>query len=130
MRFSKVTAVMVVQDVQPCIDFWQGKLGFELKTTVPEGDQVGFAILARDDVEIMYQSVPSVAKDNASILSGSAKTLRTVLYFEVDDLDEIERRLAGVTRLFERRKTFYGSEEICVPDPAGNVLVFSKFSAS
>jgi uncharacterized glyoxalase superfamily protein PhnB len=129
MKFSKVTAVMVVQAVQPCIDFWQGKLGFEVKTTVPEGDEVGFAILTRDDVEIMYQSVPSVAKDNASILAG-AKTLRTVLYFEVDDLDEIDRRLAGATRLFERRKTFYGSEEVCVPDPAGNVLVFSRFSAT
>jgi uncharacterized glyoxalase superfamily protein PhnB len=129
MKFSKVTAVMVVQQVQPCIDFWQGKLGFEVKTTVPEGDEVGFVILTRDDVEIMYQSVASVAKDNASILAG-AKTLRTVLYFEVDDLEEIERRLAGVTRLFERRKTFYGSEEVCVPDPSGNVLVFSRFSAT
>jgi uncharacterized glyoxalase superfamily protein PhnB len=129
MKFSKVTAVMVVQAVQPCIDFWQGKLGFEVKTTVPEGDEVGFAILARDDVEIMYQSVASVAKDNASILEG-ANTLRTVLYFEVDELEEIERRLAGVTRLFERRRTFYGSEEICVPDPSGNVVVFSRFSAS
>jgi uncharacterized glyoxalase superfamily protein PhnB len=129
MKFSKVTAVMVVQAVQPCIDFWQGKLGFEVKTTVPEGDEVGFAILARDDVEIMYQSVASVAKDNASILEG-ANTLRTVLYFEVDELEEIERRLAGVARLFERRRTFYGSEEICVPDPSGNVVVFSRFSAS
>jgi uncharacterized glyoxalase superfamily protein PhnB len=129
MKFSKVTAVMVVQAVQPCIDFWQGKLGFEVKTTVPEGDEVGFAILTRDDVEIMYQSVASVEKDNASILAG-AKTLRTVLYFEVDGLDEIDRRLEGVTRLFERRKTFYGSEEICVADPAGNVVVFSRFSAT
>lgn len=129
MKLSKVTAVMVVQDVQPCIEFWQGKLGFEVKTTVPEGDEVGFAILTRDDVEIMYQSVASVAKDNAAILEG-AKTLRTVLYFEVDDLDEIDRRLAGARRLFERRKTFYGSEEVCVPDPAGNVIVFSRFSAT
>jgi uncharacterized glyoxalase superfamily protein PhnB len=129
MKFGKVTAVMVVDRVQPCIDFWSARLGFEVKTTVPEGDEVGFAILARDDVEIMYQSVASVEKDNAAVLAG-AKTLRTVLYFEVDDLEEIERRLAGVTRLFERRRTFYGSEEVCVADPAGNVVVFSKFSAS
>ncbi len=129
MKFAKVTAVMVVQDVQPCIDFWQVGLGFEVKTTVPEGDEVGFVILVREDVEIMYQSVASVEKDNPSILAGT-KTLRTVLYFEVDDLDEIDRRLAGVKRLFERRKTFYGSEEVCVPDPAGNVVVFSRISGS
>jgi uncharacterized glyoxalase superfamily protein PhnB len=128
MKIQKVTAVMVVQDVQPCIEFWSARLGFEVTTTVPEGDEVGFAILARDGVEIMYQSVASVAKDNPSILQGQAK-LRTVLFFEVDDLDEVERKLAGVPPLFERRKTFYGSEEICVPDPAGNVVTFAKFSA-
>ena len=126
MKFGKVTAVMVVEQVQPCIDFWSGKLGFEVKTTVPEGDEVGFAILERDGVEIMYQSVASVAKDNAAILAGS-KTLRTVLFCDVDDLDEVERRLAGVRPLFERRKTFYGSEEVCVADPAGNVVVFARF---
>jgi uncharacterized glyoxalase superfamily protein PhnB len=127
MKLSKVTAVMVVRDVQPCIEFWTTKLGFEVKTTVPEGDEVGFAILARDGVEIMYQSVASVAKDNPAILEG-APNLRTVLFFETDDLEDLAQRLAGVKPLFERRKTFYGSEEICVPDPAGNVVVFSRFS--
>ena len=129
MNFRKATAVLVVQAVKPCIEFWSTKLGFEVTTTVPEGEAIGFAILARDGVEIMYQSVASVAKDNASILAGG-RNLRTVLFIEVDDLNDVERRLQGITPLFARRKTFYGAEEVCVPDPAGNVVTFAQFSAA
>jgi hypothetical protein len=70
--------------------------------------------LAREGVEIMYQSVASVAKDDPAILRGSPH-LRTVLFFETDDLDDLGKRLAGVKPLFERRQTFYGSEEISRP---------------
>jgi hypothetical protein len=30
--------------------------------------------------------------------------------------------------VFDERTTFYGAREICVRDPAGNVVVFAQFA--
>lgn len=50
----------------------------------------------------------------------------TALYIEVNDLDAIEELVAGAPVVINRRKTFYGAEELGVREPAGNVVTFSK----
>ncbi|HKZ73194.1 MAG TPA: VOC family protein [Steroidobacteraceae bacterium] len=129
MRIRKVTPVLVVEAVEPCVEFWTTRLGFELTNSVPEGERLGFAILARDGVELMYQSVDSVAKDVPQILAGGSRSLRAALFFEVEDLDAFERALAGVRPLTPRRKTFYGADELIVSDPAGNIVTFAQFAS-
>lgn len=127
MRLKKATAVLVVDELEPCVEFWTKRLGFEMTSSVPEGDRLGFAILTRDGVELMYQSVASVAQDVPAILDGGAAARRSVLFIEVDDIEGIARALEGVAHLVPRRKTFYGADEIIVTDPAGNVLTFAQF---
>ena len=62
MTFKKLSPVLVVERIEPCLPFWQ-RLGFEKTVEVPYEGALGFAILACDGIEVMYQSVASVKAD-------------------------------------------------------------------
>lgn len=123
---KKLAPVLAVDAIEPVLPFWVGRLGFEKTAEVPAGDVLGFAILARNGVELMYQTVQSIRDDVGDVVS--APTGASFLFIEVDDLDAVERALDGVPHVIPRRKTFYGADEIVVRDPAGNVVVFAQFS--
>ena len=57
----KITAVLVVEKIEPVLGFWVDRMGFIKTVEVPEGNSIGFAILARDGAELMLQTVESVA---------------------------------------------------------------------
>jgi hypothetical protein len=124
---KKLTPVFVVERIEPCLEFWVGRLGFEKTVEIPEGDALGFVILSRGQVEIMYQSRESLKKDMPALVAapaGSASPNAT--YIEVSDIDDVERRLAGWDVVVPRRTTFYGAIEIGVREPAGNLIVFAQ----
>ena len=122
---KKLTPILHVEAVEPCLPFWTERLGYTVTTQVPDGEKVGFAILAKDGTEIMYQSTRSLENDTAVVppLNG------TMLFVEVDDVDAVERALAGVEVVVPRRKTFYGADEIFVREPGGNIVGFAQMGA-
>ena len=121
---KKLTPVLYVQEIEPCLDLWVNRLGFAKTTEVPEGDKLGFVILAKDGVEVMYQSRASVAKDVPAFAKRNLG--QTNLYLEVDDLAPIERAVKGLKLALAKRKTFYGATEIGLQDPAGNVVILAQ----
>ena len=123
---KKLAPVLIVDRIEPVLPLWKS-LGFTVTTEVPQGNVLGFVILARDSVEVMYQTVDSVREDDPKALEG--KLGATALFFEVDDLDAIAAQIpAGTEMLFERRTTFYGSTETIFRDAAGNIITFAQFS--
>ena len=60
---NKATPILVVDEIEPCLPFWTERLGFEITATVPHGDAIGFAMLNKDNVELMYQSRASIEED-------------------------------------------------------------------
>ena len=126
MDFRKCTPILVVDDVEPCLPFWRDHLGFEVTATVPHGDAMGFAMLERGGVELMYQSRASVADDIAAVADVVAGQTVT-LFVEVDDLDRVLEALegAGGSVLVPRRQTFYGMDELFVRAPCGTVVGFA-----
>jgi uncharacterized glyoxalase superfamily protein PhnB len=127
-RLKKVTPIMQVEAIEPLLSFWTEHLGFNITAQVPHEEHIGFVILEKDGYEVMYQTQASVAAD-ASTLS-SHPLGGTILFIEVDDIDAIETAVAaaGAEVLVPRRKTFYGSTEIFVREPAGNVVGFAEFA--
>lgn len=120
-----LTPVLIVDAIEPCLPFWTERLGFEVTVTVPHEDAIGFAILARDGVELMYQTKASVEAD----VPGANRTGRTqscALYLDVTDVDATARALEGAEITVPRRKTFYGADEIGVREPGGHVVVFAQ----
>jgi hypothetical protein len=124
MSVKKVTPLLFVEEIEPCIGFWE-KVGFERGPEVPHGDKIGFVIMQKGSVEIMYQTRESVAQDVPPLADSPMKG--SFLFIEVDNLDEVEQALAGVPAVVPRRKTFYGSVELVVREPAGNVITFAQF---
>ena len=58
---KKLTPNLMVEDVEQTLRFYGEVLGFEVITTVPEQPPFGFAIVRRDEVELMFQSRPSLS---------------------------------------------------------------------
>jgi uncharacterized glyoxalase superfamily protein PhnB len=129
MIIKKLTPVVLVEAIEPVLPFWVDRLGFTKVVEVPEGDKIGFVILVKDGVELMYQTLESVAKDEVKALPPAGSRPVANLFFEVDDFDAISTALKGADILVEKRTTFYGSTEIIVRDPAGNVVLFAKVNS-
>jgi uncharacterized glyoxalase superfamily protein PhnB len=126
---KKLTPVFVVERIEPCLEFWVGRLGFEKTMEIPEGDSLGFVILSRGNVEIMYQSRASLKKDMPALAEPpTGDPAHMVIYIEVSDIADVERRLAGWSIVVPKRTTFYGATEIGVREPAGNLIVFAQYA--
>src|SRR5262245_59551815 len=128
MKVSRITPLLMVDAIEPCLPFWVDRLGFSKTAEVPEGDRLGFVILARDGLEIMYQTHESVKQDVPPI--ASAPMRGSFLFIVVDDIESIERALADIKPVVPHRTTFYGADEIIVREPAGNVVTFAQFAAA
>jgi hypothetical protein len=123
----KLSPLLTVEDIDPCLSFWVNRLGYAKTVEVPDGSSLGFVILAKDSVESMYQSRASVAKDIPALSRGTSSALPAMgLFIEVSDIDAVERALEGVEQVIPRRQTFYGMDEVVVREPGGYVVVFAQ----
>lgn len=120
--------VLVVDALEPSVDFWATQLGFTVENQVPGPDGTPvFASVKKDGIEIMYQSRASVLADYPSM----AKELdghSAALFFMVPrtaDLDALERRATGATVVKPRHDTFYGTTEFYIREPGGHMVGFA-----
>jgi hypothetical protein len=121
---KKLSPVLLVDAVEPALPFWE-RLGFRRTAEVPHGDALGFVILEKDGVEVMYQSWESAIED-VSAYASERGTHRTALFIEVSDLDAVARAVEGAPVVVPRRQTFYGMDEIGVREPGGSVVMFAQ----
>lgn len=119
----KVTPVLVVDAIEPALPFWVDRMGFEKTVELPEGDALGFVILVKDGIEIMYQTRASLRSDVPSLADAPAATS---LFVEVSDIEAVARAVQGLEVVVPRRKTFYGMDEIGVREPGGHLIVFAQ----
>jgi catechol 2,3-dioxygenase-like lactoylglutathione lyase family enzyme len=119
---KKLTPNLIVASIEESLHFWVDRLGFTKTVEVPEGDRLGFVILVHEGVELMLQSRASMEKDVPAIAEGAN---RAMLYVEVADLAPIRKALQGWPLATPERTTFYGTREIIVRDPDGNVACFA-----
>jgi uncharacterized glyoxalase superfamily protein PhnB len=128
-RLTQLTPVLVVDAVEPCLAFWVDRFGFTKENEVPgPNGKLQFASVKKDGIEVMYQTRASVIAErpeSAAELTGHS----TVLFLHVDDIDAVERAVAGAEITVPRHDTFYGSTEIYVREPGGNMVGFAVFKS-
>ena len=121
----KITTVLAVESVEPSLDFWTKRLGFECTVTVPHENSLGFAILVKDNLEVMLQSVAGILADLGAN-TGEVNGRSAALFIEVADLAAVEQGLGEYPIEMPRRTTFYGMHEIGVREPGGHFVIFAQ----
>ena len=121
---KKLTPILTVDAIEPSLPFWVDALGFAKTAEVPHDGALGFVILEKGGYEVMIQSVASMEADVPAVAPPAGGS---ILFLEIEDLSAIEKAVADYELLVPRRKTFYGSEEIFVREPGGNVVGFAQF---
>ena len=128
-KVKKITPILFAQELEPCIEFWTERLGFQKTVEVPEGNKIGFAILERNGLELMYQSFASVEKDNPAT-AAAVRRGPAFLYIEVEDLEAALAAIQGAEIVMPVRATFYHSKEFGIKDPAGHYIIFAQQGAA
>lgn len=118
---SSVTPILMVDAIEPCLPFWQA-IGFAPVMTVPEAEPFDFAILMRGTIEVMLQTRRSAAGDTPAVAQA---VQASVLYLHVAELAPVMAALRDAPVAVERRTTFYGTDEIFLRDPSGNIIGFA-----
>ncbi len=128
MSVKKLTPILLVEEIEPCVKFWE-RVGFAKTVEVPEGNKLGFVILQKGDLELMYQSYASVQKDISSnpLLARKGPSF---LYVEVDSLDDTMAAMKGTEVVMPVRTTFYGAKEIGYKDPGGHMITFAQMGVA
>jgi len=119
MHYRKVTANLMVHDVNASLKFYVEALGLERQITVPDQPPFVFVAVGSGDLEIFL---------NQEEAAGKAKPGGISLYVEVDGLDQLLGRTqqASIKIEIPLNETFYGMREFAVLDPDGYLVIFAE----
>ena len=128
MKVLRCTPIQIVDAIEPNLEFWENRLGYKRTAEVPPGaKQLDFIILEKDGLEVMLQTRKSLEADmSGSKSSEHYKANQTILYIEVDSLDEAARALKGVPLVMEPIDRPYGMRELTVKDPSGYAVCLAQ----
>ena len=122
---KKATPILFVDDVQQSIDFFADTLDFAKTMEVPYDRGLQFAAVEANGVEIMFQAGdiddPTFTKEELAARVGQG-----FLYFEVENLDKVLKNIQGAEIVKDLHTTGYGSKEIYIREPGGNILGFAQ----
>ncbi len=122
-ELKSLAACFPVADISATIRWYEEQLGFK-GDPFPSAEPYVFAILYRDDVEIMLQRIDGYEKPDI-YRSRSGGVWDAYIRVEgVKDFYESVREKATIVQPL--RKQPYGNWEFEVKDPNGYVLVFSE----
>jgi len=118
-RFQRAVPVLQVRDVERSMGWYVETFGFQ-PDPFPEKPPYGFAILRRDDTEIMLQCADAKEKIHGG--DGWAVYLRT----QGEDLLDLATAIGRITPLIRGpERMFYGLVEFEVVDPDGHHVCVS-----
>jgi hypothetical protein len=125
MKVTKVTPIEVVDAIEPLLEFWEKRLGYQVAVRVPEAGAIDFAILDNNGHAVAFQTRKSILEDvpaMAPYIQGPC----VVQYIDVESLAPVLEALSGYTLLAGPRDTWYGAREIFLRDPAGYLVAFTE----
>jgi uncharacterized glyoxalase superfamily protein PhnB len=131
LRYESIAPVLIVERVAPTRDFFRDRLGFVQTTVIADGDELAFAMLEKDGVEVMIQSHASLLEDvGADAARAVNETISgrgaVGLYVTVSDVGLVVPSIADADVIVPLRKTFYGMHEITVREPGGHSITFAS----
>jgi uncharacterized glyoxalase superfamily protein PhnB len=122
-EFYSVAPVFAVADISATIQWYEEQLGF-IGDPFPAHEPYVFAIMRRDNIEIMLQRVEGYAKPE---LYNSRAGGVWDAYFRIEGVQDLFDSVRDEARIVQPlRKQPYGNWEFEVADLNGYLLVFSE----
>ena len=125
--FRAVTPMLLVDDVNKAVAFYQDVLGARLRYSLPQNPPFEWASLLLGDVEFMFWQREAAQREYSDVLLSSGKPSDFMVYVYVDNVHALyELVKCKVTVLQEPKDQFYGIREFTVRDPFGFILTFAQ----
>jgi uncharacterized glyoxalase superfamily protein PhnB len=127
MKFKAITINLMVADVQASVDFYSGHFEFDVLATVPNDAGLVFAMIKRDEVTIMLQTLSSFAEENPKYQK-SVPGGTVLLYIDVSDVIGLYEKLQSkqIPIVKDLHDTFYGTKEFSINDCDGYLISFAQ----
>jgi len=122
---QRITPILAVDAIEPSLPFWEA-LGFTVNSPTWVDDKLIFAGLSKDGLDIHYQTKAHIEGNipEAADVLGNTTAL---VYITVDSLDAIMAGLGDAEVVIPRRRTSWGSDEVYVREPGGNLVAFAAY---
>lgn len=127
MALNTLTPNLMVNDVEETIEYYTDILGFTVLMTVPETGKLDWAMVKRNDVLFMFQTIKSLSSELPQ-LAGKKPGGGLTFYIKVDRITELHEELFNneVEIISDLDSTFYNTIEFSIIDINGYVLTFSE----
>ena len=125
IHFESLSPNLIVADVNRSVEYYKENLGFSLIASVPENGNFNWAMVIRDGVTVMFQSLKSLQEDLPE-LKANAKGGLSIFYIKVKGLDDLFGSVRKSDIAVAMRTTFYGAREFAIKDPDGYFLMFAE----
>lgn len=125
--YETITTNIMVKNIKETIEFYQEKLGFQKILSVPEeGENLNFAIIAKDKITIMFQEQKNLIEEYPSLKIENIVPTFT-LFITVQNIDKLYEELKDRVEIAkEMHTTFYGKKEFAIFDNNKNILTISE----
>lgn len=123
-NYKKITPVLTVTAIEPCLPLWIDRLGFEQTMEVPGDDGLVFVGLQGGGLEVMLQTRASLAADLPAVAAAPAGS--AFLFLEVADLDLILPHLLESDIVVADHTTFYGMREVTLRTAGGHFVTLAQ----
>lgn len=126
VNLKRITPNLMVDDVESSVGFYKGVLGFDMVTAFPDTGKMDFAIVSRDNLDIMFQRranlIEEISQFQNTPIGGSF-----TLHLDVKDILMIyEKAVMNARIVQELHQTAYGTKEFSMKDNSGYILTFSE----
>ncbi|MEZ4265536.1 MAG: hypothetical protein R3F39_04095 [Myxococcota bacterium] len=119
-----LSAVLIVGRIEPCLAFWEARLGFLRAGEGWLDDQLGYVTLHRDGVTVMYQTRSSLLATMPALADLHLGV--SVSYVTVTDIDAVAQALDGADVRVPLHKASYGAREVWACEPGGHLIAFAE----
>ncbi len=125
-QIQSLTPNLMVNDVSYTLKFYLNHLGFELVRTVPEQAPFTWAMVRKENVELMFQTRESLIEDLPAfetIRPGASLTL----FIKVNGIEGIYEKLKDHVEVVSNLKeTSYAMKEFTFRDCNGYIISFAE----
>lgn len=137
MLAKKLTPNFEVSDIRETVLFYEQNLGFQLimavtedqsgiDQTLSEGSVYVYAMVQKDDVELMFQRTDSF-KTDVSLAEGLTIGASVSFYMDIEGIADFYQSLKDKNlTLTELKTTWYGMREFYLKDNNGYILGFAE----